>query len=53
MPYKRSRAHGIYVPKSEKLLDQVREVLRYHHYSIRTEEAYINWIVKYIYLFKV
>jgi len=48
MPYKRARARGIYIPKSEKLLDQVKEVLRYHHYSIRTEEAYINWIVKYI-----
>ena len=48
MPYKRSRASGVYVPQAKKLLDQVREVLRYHHYSIRTEEAYINWIVKYI-----
>ncbi|MFQ5714171.1 MAG: integron integrase [Candidatus Scalinduaceae bacterium] len=48
MPYERSRAQGIYVPKASKLLDQVREVLRYHHYSIRTEETYINWITKYI-----
>ena len=48
MPYERSRASGIYVPKSKKLLDKVREVLRYHHYSFRTEETYINWITKYI-----
>ena len=35
-------------PQSERLLDQVREVLRYHHYSYRTEESYIRWIVGYI-----
>lgn len=27
-----------------KLLDQVRERVRYLHYSIRTEEAYVYWI---------
>ena len=27
---------------------QVHEVLRYHHYAIRTEEAYVNWILKFI-----
>ena len=33
------------VPASKpRLLDQVREVLRRKHYSIRTEEAYIDWI---------
>lgn len=30
-------------------MDQVREVLRYHHYAIRTEEAYVNWILKFIF----
>lgn len=29
---------------SVKLLDQVRERLRYRHYSIRTEQAYCHWI---------
>ena len=29
-------------PKS-KLLDQLREVLRVKHYSLRTEEAYGLW----------
>ncbi|HDZ15815.1 MAG TPA: integron integrase [Methylophaga sp.] len=29
-------------------MDQVREVMRYHHYSIRTEEAYIKWILAFI-----
>ena len=27
-----------------KLLDQVRERVRYLHYSIRTEDAYVYWI---------
>ena len=31
-----------------KLLDQVRHVLRAKHYSIHTQESYINWIKKYI-----
>jgi len=31
-----------------KLMDQVREVLRYHHYSYRTEKTYCDWIVRYI-----
>jgi len=37
-----------YRPTSARLLDQVREVLRYHHYAIRTEEAYVRWILRYI-----
>ena len=32
----------------EKLLDRVREAIRTKHYSIRTEEAYTNWIRRYI-----
>jgi len=31
-----------------KLLDQVRGMLRAKHYSIRTEQAYLDWIKKYI-----
>jgi len=31
-----------------KLLDQVRDSIRKRHYSIRTEEAYVNWIKRYI-----
>jgi hypothetical protein len=27
-----------------KLLDQVREVLRVKHYSVRIEDAYADWI---------
>lgn len=31
-----------------RLLDQVRDVIRKKHCSIRTEQAYINWIRQYI-----
>jgi len=31
-----------------KLTDQVREVLRYHHYFYRTEQTYCQWILRYI-----
>jgi integron integrase len=34
-----------------KLMDQVREVLRYHHYAYRTEQTYCQWILRYIYFF--
>jgi integron integrase len=31
-----------------RLLDQVRELIRIRHYSIRTEQAYLQWIRRYI-----
>ena len=34
-------------PKA-KLNDQVREVMRFHHYSLRTEKAYLQWIGRYL-----
>lgn len=38
------------VPNPKKrLLDQVREVIRLKHYSIRTEQTYIDWIKRYIF----
>jgi integron integrase len=27
-----------------RLLDEVRRQIRYHHYSIRTEDAYVQWV---------
>ncbi len=33
---------------SPRLLDQVREVVRMRHYSIRTEQAYVQWIRRFI-----
>ncbi len=32
-----------------KLLDQVRDRIRRKHYSLRTEEAYVHWIRRYIF----
>lgn len=34
-----------------RLMDQVREVLRYHHYAYRTEQTYCQWILRYIHYF--
>jgi hypothetical protein len=31
-----------------KLMDQAREVLRVKHYAIRTEQAYCDWIRRYV-----
>jgi integron integrase len=38
------------MPRTDKpkLLDQVRDVIRRKHYSIRTEQAYIDWIKRFI-----
>ena len=33
-----------YLPQSPRLLDQVSEVLRYRHYSLRTEQANRYWV---------
>jgi integron integrase len=35
--------------RPKKLLDQVRDAIRLKHYSIRTEQAYVGWIKRYIY----
>ncbi len=35
-------------PPAKKLLDIVRDTIRLKHYSIRTEEAYLNWIKRFI-----
>jgi integron integrase len=37
----------------KKLLDQVRDAIRLKHYSIRTEQAYVNWIKRYIHFHNV
>lgn len=34
--------------QSKKLLEQVRDVSRLKHHSIRTEQAYVEWIRRYI-----
>lgn len=32
----------------KKLLDRMRDILRVKHYSIRTEQTYVNWAKRYI-----
>ncbi|MCH8010410.1 MAG: phage integrase N-terminal SAM-like domain-containing protein [Candidatus Marinimicrobia bacterium] len=29
-------------------MDQVRQVMRYHHYAYRTEKTYSGWIIRYV-----
>jgi hypothetical protein len=31
-------------PPGTRLMDQLREQLRYAHYSLRTEAAYLHWV---------
>ena len=31
-------------PPSPRLLDALRQQIRYRHYSLRTEEAYVHWV---------
>ncbi len=35
-------------PQSKRLLDQVSEVMRYFHYSQRSEASYLRWIKQFI-----
>ena len=35
-------------PPPERLLDQLRGQIRYLHYSIRTEEAYVQWVRSFV-----
>jgi hypothetical protein len=34
--------------KSRRILDEVRDVMRLHHYSIHTERTCCDWIKKYV-----
>jgi site-specific recombinase XerD len=34
--------------RSTRLLDQLRERIRYAHYSLRTEQAYVYWVRSFI-----
>jgi integron integrase len=46
--HRRTQINEKYQPKAARLMDQVREVLRYHHYAYRTEQAYVKWILQFI-----
>ena len=34
--------------QKRKLLDQVRDKIRFKHYSFKTEKSYVFWIKRYI-----
>ncbi len=40
---------GTEAPRPPKLLERMRIHLRTRHYSIRTEEAYIDWVKRFIF----
>ena len=42
--YKTPMKPGTPVLRSTRLLDQVRERVRYLHYSLSTEKAYLYWV---------
>ena len=29
-----------------KLMDQIHQMLQYHHYAYRTEQTYFDWIIR-------
>lgn len=35
-------------PSASRLMDQVRETLRFYHYAYNTEKSYVEWILKFI-----
>lgn len=35
---------NVHPPPPPRLLDQLRQEIRYLHYSIRTEQAYVHWV---------
>ena len=43
-----SRKTSIPVFRSTRLLDQLREQIRYLHYSLSTEDTYVYWVKKFV-----
>ena len=35
-------------PTATRLMDLVRETLRFYHYAYNTEKSYVEWILKFI-----
>ena len=48
-PQREVRPASLPVPPKPKLLEQVRAAIRLRHYSLRTEEAYVQWIKRFIF----
>ncbi len=47
-PRKKPRPAPLPPLQSARVLDKLRERIRYLHYSIRTEDAYVHWVRAYI-----
>ena len=45
-PYKTTDSGTLQKPR---LLDRLREAIRVRHYSIRTEDAYVHWVKRFIF----
>jgi integron integrase len=41
------------IPRPPRLLDRVRTAIRVRHYSPRTEEAYVQWIKRYVFFHRL
>ena len=40
---------AVFVPNPKlKLLEQMREVCRLKHYSLRTEQSYVAWVKRFL-----
>ena len=49
-PAKATKARQGFIPNPKlKLLEQVSEVMRFKHYSLRTERTYRDWIKRFIF----
>lgn len=42
--YKQTKKPGMPVPRSVRLLGQLRERIRYLHYSLSSEKTYVHWV---------
>ena len=47
------QARPQYASSSARLLDQLRDVIRVKHYSIRTEESYVDWVRRFVHFCKL
>jgi integron integrase len=47
-PFPLEQTRHPYHASPPRLLDQLREVLRRKHYSLRTEEAYVDWVRRFV-----
>jgi len=49
LPQTQTELEIISPEKPKKLLEQMRDILRMKHYSIKTEETYLHWVKRFIF----